>query len=118
MNVAGAWKFHVSSRSLALIIPLVTLLAASVFWNLRQNRLIEEKRIADQREEAARAKTETERVVAQMKKKAEWAASDARVQQLYREISDFSEINERLLSQPLRGSRGKKDDPRDAHGSP
>lgn len=78
MDVAGARKFHVSSRSLALIILLITLLAASVFWNFRQHRLIAQKYMADQREEAARAKAETERAAARMKKNAERAASDAR----------------------------------------
>ncbi len=111
MDVAGARKFHVSSRSLVMIIPLVALLVASVFWNFRQHRLIEQEHIAAQREEAARA-------AARMKKNAEWAASDARVQQLYREINNFSQINERLLAEPLRSTRRKTDDPGEADGSP
>ena len=100
MGVAEARKFRISSRSLAAIIPLVTLLATSIFWNLRQHRLLEQKHIADQREEATRAKAEAERTAARMKKNAEWAASDARVQQLYREINNLSQFNERLVSEP------------------
>ena len=118
MDVSGAWKFHVSSRSLALIIPLVILLAASVFWNLRQHHLIEQKHLTAQREEAARAKAETERVAARMRKNAEWAASDARVQQLYREIANFSQINERLLSERQRSEPRKIDSPTEADALP
>ena len=100
MDVAGARKFHISSRSLAMVILLITLLTTSVFWNFRQHQFIEQKRIAVQQEEEARAREEAERATARMKKNAEWAASDARVQQLYREISNLSEINERLVSEP------------------
>jgi hypothetical protein len=118
MNVTGARKFHVSSRSLALTIPLVTLLAASVFWNLHQHRKIEQKHLAVQREEAARAREENERVAARLKKNAEWAASDARVQQLYREIESFSQINERLLSETQRSEPRKIDSPTEADDLP
>jgi hypothetical protein len=111
MDVPGARKFHGSGRWLALITPLVILLTASVFWNLRQHRLIEQKHLAAQREEAARIKEETERAAARMKKNAEWAASDARVQQLYREIASFSQINERLLSELPRSELRKTDSP-------
>ena len=65
MSIAGARKFRVSTRSLAMVIALAALLSASVFWNLRQHQLIEQKRIADQREEAARAKEEAERTTAE-----------------------------------------------------
>ncbi len=53
-----------------------------------------------------------------MKKNSEWAASDARVQQLYREISNLSEINERLISQPERSASRKIDDPSEPDSSP
>ena len=118
MNVVGARKFHFSSRSLTLIIPLITLLLASIFWNLRQHRLIEQKQTAAQHEEAARAKEEAERTVARMKKNAEWAASDARVQQLYREITNLSQINERLVAEPGRSTPRKVDEAGDASDSP
>jgi hypothetical protein len=118
MDVTGARKFHVSSRSLLLIIPLVTSLAASVFWNLRQHRLSEQKHAAAQREQVARAREETERVAARLKKNAEWAASDARVQQLYREIANFSQINDQLLAEPLPRTPKKIDNASEADDSP
>lgn len=118
MNVTGAWKFRVSTRSWVLIIPLVTLLVASALWNLHQHQLIEQDRIAAQRKEAARVKEEAERAEARRKKNAEWAASDARVQQLYREINNLSQVNERLLSQPKQSTPKKIGDPGDADGLP
>jgi hypothetical protein len=118
MNVAGAWKFHVLSRSWALIVPLVVLLVASAFWNLYQHRLIEQDRTAVQQKEATRAQEEADRTEARRKKNAEWAASDARVQQLYREINNLSEINERLLSQPQRSAPKKTDNVGGVDGLP
>ena len=118
MSIAGARKFRVSTRSLAMVIALAALLSASVFWNLRQYQLMEQKRVADQREEAARVKEETERTTARMKKKAEWAASDARVQQLYQEITNLSQINERLVSEPPRSAPSKIDNADEAGASP
>ena len=118
MSIAGARKFRVSTRSLAMVIALAALLSASVFWNLRQYQLMEQKRVADQREEAARVKEEAERTTARMKKNAQWAASDARVQQLYREISNLSQINERLVSEPQRRASSKIDNADEAGASP
>jgi uncharacterized membrane protein (DUF106 family) len=118
MKVAGARKFHMSSRPRVLIVLLITLLMASAFWNLYQHRLIEQDRITVRRKEDARAKEEANREAARRKKNAEWAASDARVQQLYQEINNLSQINERLLSQPP-GSMSKKiNDLGDANGLP
>ena len=102
MDVGGAWMVRVSSRSLVMIIALVTALVGSVFWNLRQHGLIEQKRMAAQQEEGARTEAEAKRVAARIKKNAEWAASDARVQQLYREIENLTRINDQALSQPQR----------------
>ena len=65
MDVDGIRKFRPLKRPLSLIIPLVLLLVISVFWNLRQSRLIEEERqraMAVQRKETARLKDEAERV--------------------------------------------------------
>ena len=47
-----------------------------------------------------------------MKRNAAWAASDARVQQLYREISNLTQIHEHVLSptQHERSTPRKKDD--------
>ena len=103
MDVTGARKFRVSSRSLMLIIPMFTLLVASGIWNLRQHRLIEQQRLrvaAAEQEETARVAAEAVRVEARTKKNAEWAASDRRVKQLYREIDDLSRMSEQVLRSP------------------
>jgi hypothetical protein len=124
MNTEGTWKFRVSNRLLAMIIiPLVTLLAVSVLWNFRQQRLIEQERLraaASQREEAARVREQAAREEARAKRNAAWAASDARVQQLYREISNLSQIHERVLAptQHERSTPRKKDDSVEAAGFP
>jgi hypothetical protein len=105
IDVGGTWKFSVSSRSLVLIVPLFTLLFASVIWNFWQYRLIERHNLetmATQQAAAARAQVEAEQARARMKKKAKNDAADQRVQQLYREIDNLGRINEQLLAQPLR----------------
>ena len=121
MDIAGARKFHVSSRSLTLIIPLVTLLVASGVLEsppAPAHRTGAHAGMAVQREETARAKEEAERAEARMKKNAEWAASDARVQQLYREIDTLSRLNERVIAhRSPSGARQAIDDPGDADGS-
>jgi hypothetical protein len=107
MNVGGARKFRISTRSLMLIVGLFAFLMASLFWNIRQYRLIEQERqqaLAAEREKAARVKAEeAEQNQARIKKNADWASSDARVQQLYREIDSLTRVNEHVLAQPLPG---------------
>jgi hypothetical protein len=103
MGSMGTWKFRLSNRSWALIIPLLLLLALSISWNLRQRQLIAEERartLAVQRKESARAYEEAERAKARKAKNAKWAGSDARLQQLYREIDTLSRLNEQVLSHP------------------
>ena len=104
MGTAGTGKFRLSSRLWTLVIPLVLLLVISVCWNLRQSQLIanerEQSRAVLQSKEAARARREVEEAEAQSKKKAKWAASDARLQELYREIDSLSRLNERVLTRP------------------
>ena len=116
MGVEGSRKFGLSKRSLGLIIPMVTLLVVSLFWNLRQSRLIADERVRvtdAQRRETARAKEESEREEARKKRNARWAASDARLQELYREIDTLSRVNEQVLSrpQPKRSTPAKIDNP-------
>ena len=70
MDLSGTRKFRLSKRSLTVIIPLVTLLVVSVFWNLRQSQLIakEQARVrAAQQAETARLKEEADRVEARGK---------------------------------------------------
>ncbi len=103
MDLSGTRKFRLSKRSLTVIIPLVTLLVVSVFWNLRQSQLIakEQARVrAAQQAETARLKEEADRVEARGQRNAKWAGSDARVQQLYREIDSLTRLNEQVLTRP------------------
>jgi cell shape-determining protein MreC len=96
-------QFRLSNRSWTLIVPLGFLLVVSVSWNLRQSRLIAQERLrisTAQHEERALAGEAAERAEALKKKNAKWASSDARLQELYREIDTLSQLNERVLSQP------------------
>ncbi len=94
-------KAPISVRTMMVIIPLAMLLVASCIMNVRQYQLIQREHHRELAAEAARAREEAERIEVQRKKKAEWAASDARVQQLYREINTLSQINERMVADPL-----------------
>jgi uncharacterized membrane protein YcjF (UPF0283 family) len=105
MDVRGARKFHLASRYLVLIIPLLVVLVVSIIWNVRQYRLIEYERqrsLATEREKAERDATELARTQARREKKAEEAAANQRMQELYREIDNLGQISDRLLTQPVR----------------
>jgi F0F1-type ATP synthase membrane subunit b/b' len=105
MDVRGARKFRLASRYLVLIIPLLVVLVVSIIWNVRQYRLIEYERqrsLATEREKAERDATELARTQARREKKAEEAAANQRMQELYREIDNLSQISDRLLTQPVR----------------
>jgi hypothetical protein len=96
-------KLHLSHRSWQLIMPLVVTLMASLLWNYRQIRLIEQERqriVAVEHEQATHAKKEIERQDERAKRNTRWKAMDARVQQLYREIDGLSHINEQISMQP------------------
>lgn len=116
MDLEGTRRFQLSTRLLALIIPLITLLVVSIVWNLRQSQLIAQERErvkVAQRREADRLKAEADREESRRQKNAKWAASDARVQQLYREIDTLSRLNEQVLSRPKekRSAPAKIDNP-------
>jgi F0F1-type ATP synthase membrane subunit b/b' len=105
MDVREARKFRLASRYLVLIIPLLVVLVVSIIWNVRQYRLIEYERqrsLATEREKAERDATELARTQARREKKAEEAAANQRMQELYREIDNLSQISDRLLTQPVR----------------
>ena len=58
MDNEGTRNFHLSRRSLAVILSLTSLLVMSVFWNVHQRRLIaleRERLLAIQSKETARA---------------------------------------------------------------
>jgi hypothetical protein len=104
MDVRGAWRFRVASRSLVQIIPLLVLLVLSLIWNVRQYRLIEYERqraLTTEREKAKQDAAEVARAQARRQKKAEEATANQRMQQLYRELDNLSQISDRLLTQPV-----------------
>ena len=101
MSALGTWKFRLSNRSWLVMVALLSVLAISICWNLYQSRLIaeEHKRIlVTESAVATHARVEAERAEARQKRNAKWAASDARLQELYREIDTLSRVNERVLS--------------------
>jgi hypothetical protein len=101
MDVGSAWKLGASNRALWLVIPLCAVLLASATWNVRQYRTLQERRLqteaADRAARAAAEQAEAEAKRAQTEKKAERAAADARVQQLYEEINNLTRMSEQVM---------------------
>src|SRR5271157_1381872 len=114
MDVGGARKFRVSSRSLVPLIAVCALLLVSALGNLELYRRAEEQRsraiaaeraaaaraeeqrlraVAMEREEAARAQAEAEQERILAKKRAARAEDAARVRQLYQELNVLSQMN-------------------------
>ena len=105
MDVQEARKFFVRHWSSVLVILLVILVVISLTWNVRQFRLIKRERertIATERAKAERDAAEAARTQARREKKADEAAANQRMQQLYREIDNLSQISDRLLTEPVR----------------
>ena len=105
MDVQKARKFFVRHWSSVLVILLVILVVISLTWNVRQYRLIKHEReltIATERAKAERDAAEAARTQARREKKADEAAANQRMQQLYREIDNLSQISDRLLTEPVR----------------
>jgi uncharacterized membrane protein (DUF106 family) len=105
MDVQEARKFFVRHWSSVLVILLVILVIISLTWNVRQYRLIKHERqhtIATERAKAEREAMEAARTQAWREKKANEAAANQRMQQLYREIDNLSQISDRLLTEPVR----------------
>jgi hypothetical protein len=104
MNVRGAWKFHVAHRSLVPIISLLVLLIVSLIWNVRQYRLIEydrQRTLATERQKAEQEAMDAAHTRARREKRAEEAVANQRMEQLYRELDNLSQMSDRLLSQPV-----------------
>jgi flagellar biosynthesis/type III secretory pathway M-ring protein FliF/YscJ len=105
MDVQEARKFFVRHWSSVLVILLVILVVISLTWNVRQYRLIKRERertIATERAKAEREAAEAARTQTRREKKADEAAANQRMQQLYREIDNLSQISDRLLTEPVR----------------
>ncbi len=105
MDVQEARKFFVRHWSSVLVILLVMLVVISLTWNVRQYRFIKRERqrtIATERAKSEREASEAARTRGSAEKKADEAAANQRVQQLYREIDNLSQISDRLLTEPVR----------------
>jgi hypothetical protein len=104
MDVLRARRFRAVGRSLVLIFPLLILLVVSGTWNVWQYRHMEyvrQRMLVTEREKAKETISEEARIQAGRAKAAENAAANARMQQLYREIDNLSQMNERLLAEPI-----------------
>jgi cell division protein FtsX len=104
MDVLRAWRSRVVGRFLVLILPLLVLLVVSVIWNVWQYRLIDHERqrvLATEQEKARQDATEAAHIQARRVKEVENAASNQRVQQLYREIDNLGQVSDRLLAEPV-----------------
>jgi hypothetical protein len=123
MHVAEAWKREASKRSLIVVVPLCVLLLASVIWNVRLYRLSEQHRLQvlamKQQASAKAAKAVAEAERAKREKQAA-AASNARVDQLYQEISNLTRMSEHVMlqSQIARSLPTKKDRSQENAGPP
>jgi hypothetical protein len=124
MDLKRARQICAVNRSLLVVIPLSILLLASLGWNVWRYRLDEERRAEAKQAEHAKkaatalAKEEAER--AQLKRKARYAQSDARIQQLYDEINHLTEVSEKTLlpNRVLRNASGEIASPDKTGGTP
>jgi hypothetical protein len=101
MDIRGARKSYVPSRSLLLIIAACAVLLIPALWVLRQSHLAEQERQrARAAERAARLAAEAaaadERARLQAEKKAARAKGDDRIRQLIEEITVLSREQDRL----------------------
>jgi hypothetical protein len=104
MDVRGARKFHVSSRSLPLIIAACAVLLVPALWVLQQSELAEQQRQRTKAAEraarlAAQAEEEQERARVQAEKKTTRAKGDERIRQLIEEIAVLSREQDRLRTE-------------------
>ena len=129
MDVSGARKFRVSIRLQFSILAVCCILLASVFWSFQLYRRAEHQRlravaaekiavanaadervraIAGDKQELARAQVDAEQAKLMAKRQAERIKDAARVRQLYQELNNLSQLNERILleiSNPQRTSQ-------------
>ena len=100
MDLKKAWQLYAVTRPLPIVISLTILVLVSIGWNLRnyrleQNRDAQTKRTERNRQAAvALAKEDAER--AELKRRAKYAQSDARIQRLYNEINHLTQVSERF----------------------
>lgn len=105
MNVQGIWKFAVARQSILLVVTLLSLLVISLMWNVRQYQVIDDERrhkIATERQKAALDVADAAPIQAQRLKQAKEAAANKRMEELYHEIDNLSQLSSQLLAQPKR----------------
>jgi hypothetical protein len=103
MDLKRAWMLFAANRSLRFLIPMVLLLLISIGWNIRSYQL-DRKQHADTVKEEHSAKVTTrvttdQAKLAESKRRARDAKTDARVQELYDEINQLTKLSERVLLQ-------------------
>ncbi len=101
MDLKKAWQLCAVTRSLPIVIALTILVLVLIGWNLRNYRLKQDRDVQTERTERDRkaavalAKEEAER--AELKRRARYAQSDARIQRLYNEINHLTQVSEHVL---------------------
>jgi hypothetical protein len=104
MDVWAVQKIFGTSQSFKLTILLLSLLVVSLVCNAWQYRLIKDERqhrIAIEIKKAECDTVEAEQTQVRREKKAKEIAANERMQQLYREIENLTELSGRLLIQPI-----------------
>jgi hypothetical protein len=100
MDAESTWKLVARNRTLLIVIPLFTLVLASVGWNARQYQHEQDRRArikADERSaRAADALAKEYAKRAKLEKQVRDAKSSARIQQLQQEINDLTGVSERI----------------------
>ncbi len=112
MNDQGTWKFSVARRSILLVLLLLSVLIISLIWNVQQYQLINDKhrhKIASEQEKAALDMASAARIQAQREKRAKEAVANKRMEELYREIDNLSQLGSQLLAQPIREPKSPTD---------
>jgi hypothetical protein len=101
MNLKRAWQLCAANRSPQLVILLAILLLASIGWNVWHYQFEQEQRVlakeVERARKAAAALAKEEAARADLDRRARYARSDARIQQLYDEINHLSRVSERVL---------------------
>jgi hypothetical protein len=100
MDVARAWKLAISIRKSAYIVPMGILLLLSVTGNVWLYRMAQGHRLQPTITEqaaggGAKAATDAERL--RLRRKAEAAATNARIQRLYDEINFLTRTSEQVM---------------------
>ena len=101
MDLKRAWKLCAANRSLRFLIPMAVLLLISVGWNIWNYQLNRKQQAEAVKEEhpskIVRTPITAEAKLAESKRRARDAKTDARVQQLYDEINQLTKLSERVI---------------------